>query len=120
MSDLGWIGAGGCLGSIARFSVGAFVQSSLGGERFPYGTLAVNVVGCLAIGILAERLESRDARAFWVIGFLGGFTTFSAFGNETLELARGAEPWLAAVYVGASVVLGLAAVLLGRTIALSG
>ena len=114
MSTALWIGAGGFLGSIGRYWLGTFVQSSLSGGGFPWGTLAVNVLGCLAIGVLAPWLEDRTARAFWIVGVLGGFTTFSAFGHETIELVRGPEPWLAGAYVGASIGCGIAAVAAGR------
>jgi CrcB protein len=112
-----WIGAGGFLGSIGRYWLGTLVQGSLGTGRFPWGTLAVNMIGCLAIGVLAPWLEDRTARAFWVVGVLGGFTTFSAFGNETIDLVRGADPWLAGAYVGASVAGGIGAVAIGRWLA---
>ena len=117
MSTALWIGVGGFLGSIARYWLGTFVQSSLADGRFPWGTLAVNVLGCLAIGVLAPWLEDRTARAFWIVGVLGGFTTFSAFGHETIELARGAEPWLSGAYVGASLGCGIVAVAAGRWLA---
>ena len=88
---------------------------------FPYATLAVNVIGCFCIGMAmpaAARLEalSPELRLLIVIGFLGGFTTFSAFGNETVALLR----WgggLALLNVAANMGLGLAAVVLGRALA---
>jgi fluoride exporter len=112
-----WIGAGGFLGSIGRYWLGTFVQGSIGDGRFPWGTLAVNVLGCLAIGVLAPWLEHRTVRAFWIVGVLGGFTTFSAFGHETIELVRASDPWLAGAYVGASIVGGVGAVAAGRWLA---
>ncbi len=89
---------------------------------FPFGTLAVNVIGCLCIGFLSELAESRslfstDARAFLVVGILGGFTTFSAFGNETMNLLRDGETALALANIGAQVALSLGAVWLGYTLA---
>ena len=117
MSTALWIGAGGFLGSVGRYWLGTFVQGSLTDGRFPWGTLVVNVLGCFAIGLLAPWLEDRTARAFWIVGVLGGFTTFSAFGNETVELLRGDGAWLAAAYVGASLGCGLAAVGAGRWLA---
>jgi fluoride exporter len=88
---------------------------------FPYGTLAVNLIGCFVIGLLAQYGESRgafstEARAFIFIGILGGFTTFSAFGNETMDLVRESFITNALLNVGANVILGLLAVWLGRTI----
>ena len=116
MMRLAWIGAGGALGSVMRAVLSVWIHGAVGGGRFPFGTLAVNVVGCLAIGLLSPWLRSDEARAFLVIGVLGGFTTFSAFGSETWELFHGPAPWLGGAYVAASVGLGLAAVALGRSL----
>jgi len=106
------IGIGGGLGALARYGLAGLVQGR--GATFPWGTLAVNVAGCFLIGALFERV-SADARAFVVIGVLGGFTTFSAFGHETMELLRGGQAPLALANVALNVFLGLGAVLLGRT-----
>ncbi|MBP0120791.1 MAG: fluoride efflux transporter CrcB, partial [Nitrospira sp.] len=89
---------------------------------FPYGTLAVNMLGCLCIGFLSRLCTSSaligaDTQAFLVVGILGGFTTFSAFGNETMNLIREGEAALALLNVGAQVLLGLGAVWLGYTLA---
>ena len=113
------VGAGGFAGSILRYALSGLVQGAARESLFPWGTLAVNALGCLAIGILTELAEARGAfgvetRLLLVTGFLGGFTTFSAFGYETLYLLRDAERLLAAANVLASVVLGIAAVQLGR------
>jgi len=85
---------------------------------FPFGTLAVNLAGCLLIGVYAGLAARHawldgDARLLLVTGVLGGFTTFSAFGLESVQLLRRGEVWQMGAYVGASVVLGLALVLLG-------
>ncbi len=112
------VGAGGFVGSILRYSLGGLVQRVPGVSLFPAGTLFVNVVGCFLIGALAGVGESRGAmgspaRLFLMIGVLGGFTTFSSFGYETLALAREAE-WLRAFSnVGLNVMLGLVAVWAG-------
>lgn len=87
-------------------------------ERFPYSTFAVNILGCLVIGILAglaERYElfGPGTRLFLFTGLLGGFTTFSAFGLDAMFLLRRGELLVAALYAVASVVLGIAAVWLG-------
>lgn len=87
------IGAGGFIGSIFRYAVGGAVQSLSQSVAFPFGTLAVNILGCFCIGVLSELFDTRafinaDTRAFLIIGILGGFTTFSAFGNETMNLIR--------------------------------
>ena len=88
----------------------------------PYGTLTVNLVGCFAIGFLAQLAEARgaftsDARLFVFIGILGGFTTFSSFANDTVNLAREGEMMNALANIGANVILGLILVWLGRTTA---
>jgi CrcB protein len=119
MVNLLLVGIGGFLGSVARYVMSGAVQSLAGGT-FPYGTLAVNLVGCFGIGGLSELAETRgflsaEARALLIIGVLGGFTTFSTFGNETMNLVRDAEWPQAAIYVAAHLVLALAAVWLGRT-----
>jgi CrcB protein len=116
------VGLGGAFGSIARYLVSGWVQAATKNATFPFGTLTVNLVGCLAIGFLAQLAEARgvftpESRALVFIGVLGGFTTFSSFGNETLNLARGGELWNALANVGANVVIGLLAVWLGRSIA---
>ncbi len=87
------VGSGGFLGSILRYLVGQWVLGLSGNSAFPYGTLAVNVLGCLAIGILNGVAETRglfnaEIRGLLFIGLLGGFTTFSSFSYETLALAR--------------------------------
>lgn len=112
------VGAGGFVGAVLRYLVGSGVYALSGGSSFPYGTLAVNVVGCFLIGLAAGFAETRQmlgegARAFLVIGVLGGFTTFSAFGHETLGLVRDARLLAAAANVGLQVALGLAAVWIG-------
>lgn len=107
------VGLGGFLGSAARFMVATFVQRVTLGA-FPYGTLTVNVLGCLVIGFLGGLLESRQIlgpgqRLFLLVGVLGGFTTFSAFAFETLGLANTVTVGKALVNVGAHVLLGLSA-----------
>ncbi|MDA1092513.1 MAG: CrcB family protein [Acidobacteria bacterium] len=121
MTQILFVGLGGFLGSVARYLVVALVQSPTGGS-FPFGTLAVNVTGCALIGGLSELLEARpfltgEGRAFVVVGLLGGFTTFSAFGNETVNLLRHAGPVLAGANVLANVVLALGGVWVGRSVA---
>ena len=122
MLNILFIGLGGALGSIARYLVSTWVQAAIKSINFPFGTLAVNLVGCFVIGFLAQLAEARgvfssESRAFVFIGILGGFTTFSSFGNETLNLARGGELWNALANIGLNVVIGLFAVWLGRTVA---
>jgi CrcB protein len=115
------VGLGGFLGSVLRYLVSGWVQDWTGRDSFPVGTLAVNVVGCLVIGLLSQLAEARGAfsaeyRALVFVGILGGFTTFSSFGNETLNLWRDGQGSLALVNVAAQLVLGLGAVWLGRVL----
>ena len=112
------VGAGSFLGGIARYALSGLVQR-WAGAGFPWGTLAVNVTGCFAIGAVLHLVEDRamrgpDVRVFLVVGILGGFTTFSAFGWETMELLSANQPGLALVNAAGSVTAGLAAVWLGR------
>jgi len=101
-------GAGGFVGAAARVGISHLVAS-------PWATLGINVLGCLGIGLLHPVVKDREALLFFLIpGVLGGFTTFSAFGHETHELVRRGAPGLAALYVAASVFLGLGAVWVGR------
>lgn len=111
---LALVALGGALGSVARYVVS--VQGVLRfGTNFPWGTLAVNVLGSAAIGVLGALPLQQEARLFLITGCLGGFTTFSAFSLET-ELLAQRTPWLAAGYVGLSLVLGLAACALCYTL----
>lgn len=101
---------------MARYAVGLAVHST----AFPYATLVVNVIGCLGIGLALPTLERASAvtpefRQLIVVGFLGGFTTFSAFGSETLALMR-TGAGTALLNVVGNVVLGLTAVAAGRVI----
>ena len=87
------VALGGMLGSVGRYLLVQRVQALAEPSSFPFGTLAVNALGCAAIGVLGGLAESRgvltpQARAFLVTGALGGFTTFSAFGFETVALAE--------------------------------
>ncbi len=115
MGNLFLVGAGGFLGAIARYMLGGWVYRWLSFTGFPYGTLAVNLLGCLLIGFLNGLAESRqmlspEVRTMVLIGFLGSFTTFSTFGYETMSLAQGAEYGRALANIGAHVVVGLLAV----------
>jgi CrcB protein len=114
-------GAGGFLGSVARYLVGGWVHRLAPFSAFPWGTLAVNTVGCFTIGVLGSLIDGRQlfgpaARVFLLIGVLGGFTTFSSFGYETLALARDAELGRALANVTAQVALGLGAAWLGHAL----
>jgi len=115
-------GIGGFVGSILRYSITGFVQGLSRGSDFPYGTLAVNLIGCLAIGFLSQLAETRgvftaETRTLLFVGLLGGFTTFSAFGNETMNLWRGGAAGLALVNVGAHLMLCLGGIWISRAVA---
>lgn len=119
---LALVGTGGFAGAVLRFLVSSWVQTRSGSVVYPFGTLSVNMSGCLLIGLLSALAENRsmfsvETRSFLLIGVLGGFTTFSAFGNETLNLLRAGRLELALLNVGSQVLLGLALVWLGRVLA---
>jgi CrcB protein len=117
MTNILLIGAGGFIGSVLRYLIGGMIQQYA--RSFPLGTLTVNVIGCFVIGLLAQIGESRglfsdESRAFIFIGILGGFTTFSAFGNETINLMRNDQLINTVINIGGNIILGLLAVWLGR------
>jgi CrcB protein len=112
------IGTGGFLGSTLRFLASGFFATSIVMPEFPIGTLLVNAIGCLLIGVITAILElaqpsSQDLRLFLITGMLGGFTTFSAFGMETITLLRRDLYLSAALYVFLSVIMGVLAVWIG-------
>ncbi len=111
------IGSGSFIGGISRYLVSKYVQNSLI-AAFPYGTLVVNITGCLLIGLiygLSERgnIISSDWKIFLTVGICGGFTTFSTFANESLFLLKEGNIIQFALYAGLSVFLGVAAAGLG-------
>lgn len=115
------IGTGGFIGSVLRYwtSVNAY---KIFGEKFPYGTFIVNVIGCLLIGFIAEISENRflitpEVRTFLMIGFLGGYTTFSTFGYETFMLLQDKDYLTASLNIFLSVIVCLASVWIGALIA---
>jgi len=116
------VGVGSFFGGVFRYGFGTWVHKLLDNPWFPYGTLAVNALGCLVIGFLAGLAEARsalmpEARLFLFVGVLGGFTTFSSFALETFSLARDTESLAALVNIGLQLVLGLLAVWLGNILA---
>jgi len=120
VSLLFWIALGGALGALARYGLSGWVQESSAGT-FPWGTLAVNVLGCFLLGFAFRVLQlsalSPGLRAAVTVGFLGAFTTFSTFSLEAIGLIQ-EERWArAAGYIGGSVALGLAALVAGLWIA---
>ena len=117
-----YVAIGGAFGSVSRYLLGTWTQSISKSIDFPYGTLTVNLIGCFVIGFLSQLAESRGAftpesRALVFIGILGGFTTFSSFGNDTINLLRDGEAFNALANVSANVILGLLLVWLGRSVA---
>ncbi len=120
MSNLLLVGAGGFVGSVLRYSTQLLVYRVLPQHTFPIGTLVVNVLGCLAIGFLGSKAGvTEGARLFLVVGLFGGFTTFSTFGFETVDLARESSAFAAALNVALQIALGLPAVWLGSYLARS-
>jgi len=117
--DLALVAGGGALGAISRYAVGTAVPHSAGG--WPWATLSVNVIASLAIGVLAGWAYWRHA-ADWVrpllmSGFLGGFSTYSAFAVDTVVLAEGGDGGLAAAYVVVTLVACVGAVGAGTVVA---
>lgn len=116
MSNLVYIAAGGVLGAILRYAVTGAVFKLVPGV-FPWGTLLVNISGCLAIGVVWHLFEGfyigANMRLFLMVGLLGAYTTFSSFGLETLNLLREGEVGYALFYVLASNIAGIAAVYAG-------
>jgi len=107
------VGVGGALGAIARYLTGGLVHR-LTPSLFPYGTFVVNMVGCLCFGFVAGVAEARlvtspVARAFIMVGVLGGFTTFSSFTFESFELMRTGQLIQAGANIGGQIAIGLIA-----------
>ena len=116
------VGVGGFIGAVLRYLISDWVNGIFHILSLPYGTLTVNVIGCLLIGILAGLSENRnllgpETRALLLVGVLGGFTTFSTFGNETVELLKDGKSIAALSTVALHVCLGLVAVWVGYSAA---
>ncbi len=116
------VALGGAAGSVARYLLSKAIQDTAA-TAFPWGTMAVNVAGCLLIGLLyglaagdGTRLGA-DLKLMLTVGFCGGFTTFSTFANESLTLAKTGDALLSAAYIGSSVALGVLAVAAGAQLA---
>ncbi len=123
MVDYLWVGLGGAAGTWARFWVSGFVGRHFG-ETFPWGTLIINVTGSFIIGFFAtvsgtegRWLVPTSFRQFFMVGICGGYTTFSSFSLQTLNLANEGEWFKASAYVVGSVALCLAGVWLGHVLA---
>ena len=121
MFDILLVGVGGFVGSIARYLVYLLVRSYFV-HSFPLATLLVNVVGCFLLGMVSsvERqffFFDRSMLVFISVGLIGGFTTFSAFGFETMELVRQQQYGWAILNIFCNLVLGFGAIWIGRTLA---
>lgn len=115
-----FIGAG--LGGVLRYLMVTGVQQLTGGWAFPIGTFMVNMLGCLVIGFLAQLAESRgvfqsEMKLFLFVGLLGGYTTFSSFGYETIQLLRDGEYLYATLNAVGQLIVGLLMVWLGMIVA---
>ena len=112
------VALGGAVGAGGRYLAGIFARNLLGAD-FPWGTFSVNIVGCFFIGVAASLVENREG-ALWlflVAGLLGGLTTFSAFGYDTIQLIQRSELIAAALNITLQIVLGLIAVWAGLALA---
>lgn len=113
MIELLWVGLGGFVGAVLRYSLSLWAERAYGGP-FPVGTLVVNVVGCFLIGVLMAGVErgwvGAEAKLLLGVGLLGALTTFSTFGFETYDLLRQGSPGLAVANLVANGVVGLLAV----------
>jgi len=114
------IALGGAAGSLARYLAGTALSTRYG-ARFPIGTMVVNVTGCFLIGLLMTLLTERQPHPYWrlalVVGFLGGYTTFSSFEWETWSAVRSGGFWIGLANVAGSIVFGYLAVWLGALLA---
>lgn len=121
LTHIGWVFLGGGIGSALRYGVGRAALAAAGPD-FPLGTLAVNVLGCALMGVLAEWLAWRDTgidasvKLFLTAGLLGGFTTFSAFALDAAALWQRGEALTAAAYVAGSVILSIAGLFAGMAL----
>ena len=111
------VALGGAIGAVSRYGVDRAIEAR-SSSSFPWATLTVNVSGCLLVGFLVAAVVDRHEAPAWlraalVVGFCGGYTTFSTFAQETLDLVEGKAMALAVANVAASVALGVAAVLAG-------
>ncbi len=111
------VALGGAFGACARYAVSGAVHARMG-AAFPFGTLAVNIIGCFLIGLALEITEGRfivnhNVKLFLTVGLLGGFTTFSTYSYETMALLRDGMAVKAAINAVGSIMLGLVGVYLG-------
>jgi CrcB protein len=116
-AEITLVALGGACGATLRFLVGRLTDIFLASAKFPFATLSINILGCFVIGMVAEISARGDlssgTRLLIVTGILGGFTTFSAFGLETITLLRAGHVGLALSYIATSVIGGCAATYIG-------
>ncbi|MCX6231567.1 MAG: fluoride efflux transporter CrcB [Bacteroidetes bacterium] len=110
------IGTGSFIGGVLRYLLSQLIQTKVY-STFPFGTLTVNILGCFVIGLVFglsdKAILPQEWRLFLATGVLGGFTTFSAFSNETVYMLRDGQFWYASAYVGISVFIGIVATFIG-------
>ncbi|MBR5117793.1 MAG: fluoride efflux transporter CrcB [Muribaculaceae bacterium] len=116
LKDLLYVGIGGAIGSILRYLVSLAVK--YGGTGFPWATFIVNIAGCLVIGLIFGITSrnpnfSSHLNLLLAVGLCGGFTTFSTFSKECLQLLQTGNHWMCALYIVGSVVIGVAATAIG-------
>jgi CrcB protein len=121
MKEIVIIGMGGFAGAIARYVLGGAIHEWSGKSVFPWGTIIVNVLGCFCFGLIASLMTERQIidpalHSMVFIGFLGAFTTFSTFSNDTIRLLDAKVHWLAWANMIVSVLAGFGALLLGKIV----
>ncbi len=115
------VGIGGFLGSVSRYLLSQFIHRAIN-TNFPLGTLVINILGCFLIGLLFGLFErgsliSPNMRLFLTVGFCGGFTTFSTFSNDTVNLVNDSEVFYLFLYTGLSIFAGIGCTFLGKFLA---
>jgi len=121
MKEVIYIFIGSGLGGLTRFGLGKWINS-LHSTNFPFGTFIVNVLACFVLGFVIGLADSRQiispqTKMFWVVGFCGGFSTFSTFSNETLTLLQTSNHATNFLYIVLSVIVCLTVTFLGLTLA---
>lgn len=119
---LAYIALGGILGTVARYALQGWIQTRAGATTFPVGTLAINLIGSLAVGFIiryatGSTTVSPEMRGALTIGFCGAFTTMSTFSYESMTLLRDSQYWYAGLYMGGTILGCLASVMAGTALA---